>query len=70
MKRKEKLEIMKQYLLLKLDEADYHGVMDAAADMREIVLAMKISKDSKFTVPMACIQCGHTDIYSVVDPEE
>jgi hypothetical protein len=31
------LEVMRAYLLLKLDQGDYHGVCDAAMDMREMV---------------------------------
>lgn len=31
-----RLEKMKTYLLLKFEEGDYHGVADAAMDIREI----------------------------------
>lgn len=31
------VEIMKEYLLLKFRESDWHGVMDAAADLRDIM---------------------------------
>ncbi len=30
-------DIMKEYLLMKFRQADYHAVMDAAADLREMV---------------------------------
>lgn len=36
-----KIEGMKQYLLLKFDHGDWHGVMDAAADIRELEAEIK-----------------------------
>jgi hypothetical protein len=36
-----KIEGMKQYLLLKFDHEDWHGVMDAAADIRELEAEIK-----------------------------
>jgi hypothetical protein len=38
---KKRREGMKQYLLLKYGEEDWHGCMDAAADIREIDAEMK-----------------------------
>ena len=32
---------MKQYLLLKYSQGDWHGVMDAAADLRELEAELK-----------------------------
>lgn len=32
-----KKETMKEYLLLKIEEEDWHGVADAAMDIRELV---------------------------------
>ena len=44
--RKEELElqlpIMIAYLRLKLDQQDWHGVADAAMDIREIVARLEI----------------------------
>jgi hypothetical protein len=36
-----KIEGMKQYLLLKFDHGDWHGVMDASADIRELEAEIK-----------------------------
>lgn len=41
----EKLELMKEYLLLRFAEGDWHGVADAAMDIREIVVAIKVTKE-------------------------
>ena len=35
---------MKKYLLLKYDEEDWHGCMDASADIREIEAELKCLK--------------------------
>jgi hypothetical protein len=40
----EKIELMKKYLLMKFHEEDWHGVMDAAADLRELVIKLKMLK--------------------------
>lgn len=37
----ERKEKMKTYLLLKVDEQDWHGVSDAANDIREIESALE-----------------------------
>jgi hypothetical protein len=42
-----RFERMRQYLLLKYEEEDWHGVMDAAADIREIVVQLKLIKSIK-----------------------
>lgn len=34
---KNKIKIMKKYLLLKFREGDWHGVSDAANDIRELL---------------------------------
>ena len=39
-KLKDQYELMNEYLLLKLEEKDYHGVEDAASDIRDIVSAI------------------------------
>lgn len=36
MLRKARIKTMREYLLMKLDENDYHGVQDAASDLRDI----------------------------------
>lgn len=33
----EKIELMKKYLLMKFNEEDWHGVADAAMDLREMI---------------------------------
>ena len=40
-KLEKRYERMKDYLQLKFDEGDWHGVMDAAADIREILIEIK-----------------------------
>lgn len=37
----EKFELMKKYLLLKFQEGDWHGVADAAMDIRELLARKK-----------------------------
>ncbi len=37
----ESMEIMRTYLLLKLRESDFHGIADAAMDMRDIDAELK-----------------------------
>lgn len=41
----EKIELMKKYLLMKFYEEDWHGVMDAAADLRELVVKLNMRKN-------------------------
>jgi len=36
-----RLKQMREYLLLKYDEEDYHGIADAAMDIREIVAEIR-----------------------------
>jgi hypothetical protein len=40
----EKRKVMREYLLVKMNEEDWHGVMDAAADLREIDVYLKCAK--------------------------
>ena len=40
-KLESRLQRMKDYLQLKFDEEDWHGVADAAMDIREIVSELK-----------------------------
>ena len=37
MSLEEKIALMKKYLLLKFEEGDWHGVADAAMDLRELL---------------------------------
>jgi hypothetical protein len=39
---KEELTLMEQYLKLKLAQRDWHGVADAAMDIREIEAQLKV----------------------------
>lgn len=39
---KEKLTLMEEYLALKMRERDFHGVADAAMDIREIEAQLKL----------------------------
>jgi len=43
-KLEKRLDGMKKYLLLKYEDEDWHGCMDAAADIREIVAELKCIK--------------------------
>lgn len=43
----ERIEIMKQYLLFKFEEEDWHGVADAAMDLREMTAKISVNKDNK-----------------------
>lgn len=43
----EKIELMKKYLMLKFQEQDWHGVMDAAADLRELMVEKKHEKSNR-----------------------
>jgi len=40
----EQIRIMKEYLLMKYHQEDWHGVMDAAADIRELLISMRNEK--------------------------
>lgn len=37
----EKIELMKKYLLMKYHDQDWHGVADAAMDIRELIAEQK-----------------------------
>lgn len=39
-----KIKLMKEYLFAKYKEEDWHGVMDAAADIRELVAKKSVLK--------------------------
>lgn len=49
------IELMKKYLLLKFEQADWHGVADAAMDLREMQAK---SSDSPIRMEWKCTQCG------------
>jgi hypothetical protein len=36
------IEIMEQYLRVRLEMRDWHGVMDAAADLRELEAMLRV----------------------------
>lgn len=42
---KSRLERMRAYLLLKVEEEDWHGVADTAMDIREIVAQLDLLKE-------------------------
>lgn len=44
-KLKLNVERMKDYLRLRLDMEDWHGVQDAASDIRELVAQIKILEE-------------------------
>ena len=44
-KLEKRLEGMKAYLLLKVDEEDWHGVADAAMDIRELIAELNTRKE-------------------------
>lgn len=37
----EKIKVLEKYLQLKVEERDWHGVMDVAADLRELEILLK-----------------------------
>lgn len=39
---KQDLQLMKEYLLMCVRKEDWHGVMDASADIREIVAKLSV----------------------------
>ena len=39
---KQNLQLMKEYLLMCVRKEDWHGVMDASADIREIVAKLSV----------------------------
>lgn len=47
----DKLEIKRrrlhEYIIMKLEELDYHGVADAAMDLRELEVAYKYERDKE-----------------------
>ena len=48
----EKWRLLVQYLRAKVDEHDWHGVMDASADLRELEAANpKLSELNEINVP-------------------
>lgn len=38
------LAIMHQYLLVRLSSSDWHGIMDASADIRELMVEQRVLK--------------------------
>lgn len=44
-KLKKKLKLMKKYLLFCFEKADFHGVQDAASDIRELLIEMRVRKE-------------------------
>jgi len=40
-----RLDGLKQYLLLKYEDEDWHGIMDAAADIREISVQIDLLEE-------------------------
>jgi hypothetical protein len=69
----EKIELMKRYLLMKFNEGDWHGVMDAAADLRELEVKKVLQKDA-FTPctdhshdfpqnEKLIVKCNNCDVY-------
>ena len=42
-----KIELMIAYLKLRLELRDYHGVMDAAADLRELEVELRMIRQSR-----------------------
>lgn len=45
----EKLALMEEYLKLKMRERDWHGVADAAMDIREIEAQLKLLRELEIT---------------------
>ena len=50
----ERIEKMKQYLLLKFEEEDWHGVCDAGMDIRDLESERKVYLDI-----IACMNIGN-----------
>lgn len=50
MKFEERKRIYLDYIRLKTEEEDWHGVSDAANDLRELYLEEQLKKDLKATV--------------------
>ena len=44
-KLNKRFEGMQSYLLLKNDEQDWHGVMDASADIRELLAELQVLEE-------------------------
>ena len=44
---KDQLAQMKDYIQMRLDMEDWHGVQDAASDIREILAKMEMLKELK-----------------------
>jgi len=44
---KKKIKLMKRYLLLKYEQGDWHGVADAAMDLRELIASSTIEPNKK-----------------------
>jgi hypothetical protein len=42
---KDKLALMEEYMKLKMKERDWHGVADAAMDIREIEAQLRVLKE-------------------------
>lgn len=42
-----RLDRMKNYLLLKYEEGDWHGVADAAMDIREIIAKLEVINENR-----------------------
>lgn len=41
------IKTMEEYLLLRLSLRDWHGVMDAAADLRELEAQLRVLQEGK-----------------------
>jgi len=51
MNDQKRLQVMVDYLLLKVLERDWHGVSDAANDLRELEIEHPGTKDCKISYP-------------------
>ena len=47
---KNKIAILKSYLLMKVDEEDWHAVADAAMDLREMIIKSKYILEEKINL--------------------
>lgn len=46
-KLERKRKSLHEYIIMKLDEQDYHAVQDAGSDLRELEVAYKYEKDKE-----------------------
>jgi len=65
----EKIKCMRDYLLLKFEEEDYHAVSDAANDLREMIAVQKYKSQLKAEHRIEPIDKIDSNTLTIKNPE-